>query len=65
VGLSVNWGSPPDSSLSNQTTIESFWRFQFSQGFAITPSLQLLLDPALNPEEDSVWIFGLRARLAF
>jgi len=65
VGISANWGSPPDKSLEDQTTIEAFWRFQFSQGFAITPSLQLLLDPALNPAEDKVWVFGLRARLAF
>jgi porin len=65
VGLAVNWGSPPDSSLSDQTTIEAFWRFQFSQGFAITPSLQLLIDPALNPTDNEVWVFGLRMRLAF
>jgi len=25
----------------------------------------LLIDPALNPEEDQLWLFGLRARLAF
>ena len=65
VGLSANWGSPPNSSFKNQTTIEAFWRFQFSQSLAITPSLQVLLDPALNPDEDSVYIFGVRARLAF
>ena len=63
VGLSVNHGSPPDASLSDQTTVEAFWRFQFSQGLAITPSVQLLLDPALNPDEDTVWVWGLRFRL--
>jgi porin len=65
VGVAANWGSSPDNSLKDQTTIEAFWRFQFSQSFAITPSLQLLIDPALNPVEDSVWVLGLRARLAF
>jgi porin len=54
IGIAANWGSPPDDSLSDQTTIEAFWRFQFSQGFAITPSVQLLLNPALNPVNDSV-----------
>ena len=63
VGLSVNHGSPPDDSLRDQTTIEAFWRYQFSQGLAITPSIQLLLDPALNPDEDTVWVWGLRFRL--
>ena len=65
VGVAMNWGSPPDSSLSNQTTIDAIWRFQFSQNFAITPSLPLLLDPALNPEDDQIWIWGLRARFTF
>jgi len=32
---------------------------------AITPSVQLLIDPALKPEDDTSWVFGLRARLAF
>ena len=63
VGLSVNHGSPPDDSLRDQTTIEAFWRYQFSQGLAITPSVQLLLDPALNSDEDEVWVWGLRFRL--
>jgi porin len=63
VGLSVNHGSPPDDRLRDQTTIEAFWRFQFSQGLAITPSVQLLLDPALNPNEDTIWVWSLRFRL--
>jgi hypothetical protein len=32
---------------------------------AITPSLQLLIDPALNPLADEVLVFGVRMRLAF
>ncbi len=65
IGLSANYGSPPDSSLRNQTTVETFWRIQFAQNLAITPSLQLLLNPALNPEDDQVWVYGLRIRLTF
>lgn len=65
VGISANWGASPDNSFRDQTTIEAFWRFQFSQGFAITPSLQLLKDPALNDQDDEVWVFGLRMRLEF
>ena len=64
VVLSVNHGSPPDDSLRDQTTIEAFWRFQFSRGLAITPSVQLLLDPSLNPTEDRVWVWGFRFRFA-
>lgn len=64
LGLSVNWGSLPDDELGSQTTIEAFWRFQFSQGFAITPSIQVLKNPAYNPFDDTVLVYGLRMRLA-
>ena len=64
-GIGINWGDPPDDSLNEQTTVEAFWNFQFAQNLAFTPSVQLLLDPALNPEEDEILITGLRARLTF
>ncbi len=62
IGLASNWGDPADDSLDDQFTGELFYRFQFAHNFAITPSVQLLVDPALNPDEDQIWIFGLRAR---
>jgi porin len=65
VGLAANHGSPPDSNLREQTSVEAFWRFQFSENVAITPSLQLLIDPALNPVDDKIWVFGVRARITF
>ncbi len=63
MGFALNWGKPSDDDLRDQTTIELFWRFQFAQNFALTPSLQLLIDPALNPEKSKVWVFGFRTRL--
>ncbi len=63
IGLAANWGDPADDSLDDQYTGELFYRFQLAQNFAITPSVQLLVDPALNPDEDQIWIFSLRARL--
>jgi porin len=29
---------------------------------AITPDVQFIVNPALDPTEDSVWILGLRLR---
>ena len=63
IGLAVNWGDPPANTLSSQITGELFYRLQLSQGIAITPSVQLLKDPALNPIDDSIWVWGLRFRL--
>jgi porin len=32
---------------------------------AVTADVQYIKDPAINPDEDSIWMFGLRGRLAF
>jgi porin len=63
LGLAVNWGDPADSALREQYTGELFYRLQLSQNVAITPSVQLVLDPALNTAEDELWITSVRARM--
>ena len=68
VGLSYGEGSEDPvggfgSNLDPQYTGEVFYRFQLSQHFAITPDLQIIVDPVLNPDDDVVWIAGVRARL--
>jgi porin len=65
LGIAVNWGDPPAAAFREQTTLEAFWRFQLAQNLAITPSVQWLQNPALNSEEDEVWVIGLRTRLTF
>jgi porin len=65
VGLGVNWGDPPDETLSEQVTVEGFYSFQLAQNLAITPSVQYLKDPAFNPDHDEIWIAGLRLRFTF
>ena len=67
LGIGINWGQPADSfgaDLDDQYALEAFYRLQLSDEVAITPDVQLLLDPALNPDEDSIWVFGLRVRIA-
>jgi porin len=68
LGIGVNWGEPNESSfgpgLRDQFTTEVFYRFQLAEQLALTPDLQLLFNPALNPNEDRIWVAGLRARLA-
>jgi porin len=62
-GLGLNWGSPSDDTLRDQVTIEALYNFQFSENLEITPSVQYLIDPALNPDESALLLFGLRVRL--
>ena len=65
VGFGVNWGDPSDSSLDPQITSELFWRIQLAQNLAITPSVQCIVDPALNPDEDNMIIGSIRTRFTF
>ncbi len=65
--LGAGWAKPakkasgPD--LDDEYVIETSYKFQIWPFLSLTPDLQLLLNPANNPEESSVWVFGLRAIL--
>lgn len=67
-GLGINWGRPNDSlfgtGLDDQYAAEAYYRWQLADEIAITPSVQLLANPALDPEQDYGWVAGLRLRLA-
>ncbi len=62
-GAAINYGELAAPGLESQTTTEIFYRVQLAQNLAITPSIQLLQDPALNDEHDQITIVGLRVRL--
>ncbi|MGI9432403.1 MAG: carbohydrate porin [Myxococcota bacterium] len=68
VGLGLNWGRPNKDTfgpgLDDQWTVEFFYRWQILRELAITPTLQLMVDPALNPDENAIWMIGLRVRYA-
>jgi len=68
-GLGLNWGRPNrelfGADARDQYTAEMYYRLQLAEHLAITPDIQLIKDPALNPGEDFVWVVGLRARFAF
>ena len=69
LGFGANWGRPNDAlfgaDLDDQYAVEAYYRLQVSKELAITPSVQLLINPPLNPDESSSWVAGVRARLAF
>jgi porin len=69
LGVGVNWGQSNENTfppgLDDQYTSEVFYRWQIAREIALTPSLQYLKNPALNEDQDSIWVYGLRARLAF
>ena len=67
--LGVNRGRPNreifGTTDDDQYTIETYYRLQVLNHLQVTPDLQLLLNPAFSPDEDRVWVFSVRARLAF
>lgn len=69
LGVGVNWGRPNSATfpldLNDQWTGEIFYRVQLAENFQITPSVQLLVNPALNPDQDLIALFGLRGRVVF
>lgn len=68
-GAAINWGRPNESTflpdLDDQLALEVFYRFGASEHLALTVDVQYIKDPALNAEEDSVFVTNLRARFSF
>jgi porin len=51
--------------LRDQYAVELFYRLQLSSSFELTPDIQFMIDPSLNPAHDFIAVFGARARLSF
>ena len=68
LGAAIGWGEVNESSwapgLDDQITMELFYRVQLSTRIALTPDLQYVINPAINPDASSIFIWGIRARLA-
>lgn len=63
-GIGFNW-SEANGLQGDQFTAELFYRFTISRGLQITPSIQFIDDPLLNPDENSITVLGLRTRFVF
>ncbi|MEP6388345.1 MAG: carbohydrate porin [Halioglobus sp.] len=62
IGLAMSYGKPPDSSLDAEKTMEVFYKFQLAKSLQLTTSYQHIMDPALNPDESSIDMLGVRLR---
>ena len=62
--VGAGWANPSERTfgpgLDNETVLETSYKFQLSKNFSLTPDLQVVFNPANDPSEDSVWVFGLR-----
>ena len=69
LAMGLNWGKPSnvffEEDLDDQYTAEIFYRFSLTPTITLTPDLQVLIDPAQNPDHDVILILGIRARINF
>jgi len=63
LGVGFNWADVDGA--DNQYTAEIFYLIQLASSFELTPDIQWIKNPALNPGESSITILGLRARAVF
>jgi porin len=69
-GLGLGWVRPnaelvPAPFQREQVNAEAFYRFHLTPNLAITPDLQAIWNPSLDPGVDMLWVAGLRARVTF
>ena len=65
--IGFGWAKPSRKThgpgLDEEYVLETSYKFQLSPNFSLTPDLQYVRNPARNPDENSVWVLGLRAIL--
>ena len=66
IGLS-DAASPPTNppSARNERVVEAYWTWTSFGGLILTPSVQLVVDPALNAAKRNVSVLSLRATFMF
>jgi porin len=63
-GVAGGFGSATESGVDGQGILEIFYRLQVTPLFQITPDVQLIIQPSLNPQQDVIAVFGIRGRVA-
>ena len=68
IGLAIGTtiAAPPPANPAaarNETVLEAYWSWTLLGGVLLTPSVQMILDPALSPDRNSAWALSLRATL--
>ena len=56
---------PSDGTLRDQYGFELQYRVFVTNTFSVIPGLHVLIDPSLNPTEDVIFVFAIRARVSF
>jgi porin len=67
LAVGFGWGKPSESTfgenLRNQVTMELYYRLRLLKVLSVTPDIQFIFNPALNPDKDFIAVLGLRCRV--
>ncbi len=64
LGVAINWADI-EGNDDDQVTVEAFYFMKLAGFLEISPDIQFIKNPALNPDEDQITIYGLRARVVW
>ena len=64
IGVGYTWSDPADRSLDEQDMIDAYYRVQLTPEIEIGPTLEVIFDPVRNPDDDTVYVWGFRTRVA-
>lgn len=62
-GAGLNWAEIDGA--KDQYTTEVYYLIKVMDQLEVTPNIQWIKNPALNPSESDLWVAGLRGRVAF
>jgi porin len=65
IGVGYTWSDPANRALDDQSEIDAYYRVQVTPEIQISPTFQVIIDPARNPDEDTIYVMGIRTRIAF
>ena len=65
IGIGLTWAEPATGGLDDQWAADAFYRIQVTPEFTIGPTLQAVIDPVRNDDEDVIFVGGIRGRIAF
>ena len=63
LGISLSWNQPNIPDVKDQITAELFYRFNMTAHLELTPSMQFISNPTFNPDDNSLFYFGMRGRI--
>ena len=64
LGFGMSWSDPSDKAAGQQWSNELFYRIQV-ENLALTPSMQMILNPSYRTDTDVMFVAGMRARIVF